>query len=184
LAWFRRSSYQSRTTAGNPPDYECRWRPTGSPRAFSWKTQRNPPHPDSMLQPIRSERQIRSPILKWPRCGHVGEGANPQSGGPSHERLATRTRSSSRERWTLLWQRVSKSQRLFEPEPTPATSHRERVPPPTTSSRQTRKETQRPNNSGACRLERPRFIAWRSIVNTFRVGTARAVGDDEWRGEA
>jgi hypothetical protein len=32
---------------------------------------------DSMLQRIRSERQIRSPVLRCPRCGNVAEGANP-----------------------------------------------------------------------------------------------------------
>jgi hypothetical protein len=30
---------------------------------------------DSMLQRIRSERHLRRPILKCPKCGHVGEGA-------------------------------------------------------------------------------------------------------------
>ncbi len=32
---------------------------------------------DAMLQRIRSERHIRPPILRCPRCGHVGEGAEP-----------------------------------------------------------------------------------------------------------
>jgi hypothetical protein len=32
---------------------------------------------DATLQRIRSERQIRSPLLKCPRCGHVGEAAEP-----------------------------------------------------------------------------------------------------------
>ncbi len=32
---------------------------------------------DAQLQRIRSERPIRSPILKCPCCGHVGEGADP-----------------------------------------------------------------------------------------------------------
>ena len=35
---------------------------------------------DATLQRIRSERQIRSPLLKCPRCGHVGEGAEPHVG--------------------------------------------------------------------------------------------------------
>jgi hypothetical protein len=30
-----------------------------------------------MLQRIRSERHIRPPVLRCPRCGHVGEGADP-----------------------------------------------------------------------------------------------------------
>ena len=34
-------------------------------------------HLDSMLQQIRSERQIRSPQLRCPNCGHVGEGKPP-----------------------------------------------------------------------------------------------------------
>jgi len=32
---------------------------------------------DAMLQRIRSERHIRSPVFKCPHCGHVGEGAQP-----------------------------------------------------------------------------------------------------------
>jgi hypothetical protein len=32
---------------------------------------------DTMLQQIRSERHIRPPVFKCPRCGHVGEGADP-----------------------------------------------------------------------------------------------------------
>jgi hypothetical protein len=32
---------------------------------------------DAQLQRIRSERNILSPILKCPCCGHVGEGADP-----------------------------------------------------------------------------------------------------------
>lgn len=32
---------------------------------------------DSMLQRIRSDREIRSPALRCPRCGHVAEGASP-----------------------------------------------------------------------------------------------------------
>ena len=32
---------------------------------------------DAMLQRIRSERHIRSPIFRCPKCGHVGEGAAP-----------------------------------------------------------------------------------------------------------
>ncbi len=32
---------------------------------------------DATLQRVRSERQIRSPLLKCARCGHVGEGAEP-----------------------------------------------------------------------------------------------------------
>jgi hypothetical protein len=32
---------------------------------------------DAMLQRIRSERHIRSPVFKCPLCGHVGEGAQP-----------------------------------------------------------------------------------------------------------
>jgi hypothetical protein len=32
---------------------------------------------DAMLQRIRSERHIRPPVLKCPKCGHVGEGAEP-----------------------------------------------------------------------------------------------------------
>jgi hypothetical protein len=31
-----------------------------------------------MLQQIRSERHIRSPVLRCPQCGHVGEGAEPR----------------------------------------------------------------------------------------------------------
>jgi hypothetical protein len=30
---------------------------------------------DAMLQQIRSERHLRPPILRCPRCGHVGESA-------------------------------------------------------------------------------------------------------------
>jgi len=32
---------------------------------------------DAMLQRIRSERHIRTPVFKCPQCGHVGEGALP-----------------------------------------------------------------------------------------------------------
>jgi hypothetical protein len=32
---------------------------------------------DAMLQRIRSERHIRTPVVKCPHCGHVGEGAQP-----------------------------------------------------------------------------------------------------------
>jgi len=32
---------------------------------------------DAMLQRIRSERHIRPPVFKCPKCGHVGEGADP-----------------------------------------------------------------------------------------------------------
>lgn len=32
---------------------------------------------DAMLQQIRSERHIRTPVMKCPRCGYVGEGAPP-----------------------------------------------------------------------------------------------------------
>ena len=32
---------------------------------------------DATLQRIRSERQIRSPLLRCPRCGRVGRGAEP-----------------------------------------------------------------------------------------------------------
>jgi len=32
---------------------------------------------DATLQRIRSERHIRSPVFWCPRCGHVGEGADP-----------------------------------------------------------------------------------------------------------
>jgi hypothetical protein len=32
---------------------------------------------DEMLQRIRSERRIRPPVLKCPKCGYVGEGAEP-----------------------------------------------------------------------------------------------------------
>jgi hypothetical protein len=31
---------------------------------------------DAMLQQIRSERHIRPPVFKCPKCGHVGEGAD------------------------------------------------------------------------------------------------------------
>jgi hypothetical protein len=31
---------------------------------------------DAMLQRIRSERHIRPPVFRCPRCGHVGEGAD------------------------------------------------------------------------------------------------------------
>jgi hypothetical protein len=30
---------------------------------------------DAILQQIRSERHIRTPVMKCPRCGYVGEGA-------------------------------------------------------------------------------------------------------------
>ena len=33
---------------------------------------------DAMLQRIRFERHIRPPVLRCPRCGHVGEGAEPR----------------------------------------------------------------------------------------------------------
>lgn len=33
---------------------------------------------DEMLQQIRAERQIRSPVVKCPICGHIGEGAAPR----------------------------------------------------------------------------------------------------------
>lgn len=33
---------------------------------------------DEMLQRIRSERQLRPPVFKCPKCGHIGEGAAPQ----------------------------------------------------------------------------------------------------------
>lgn len=33
---------------------------------------------DAMLQRIRSERRIRSAVFKCPRCGYVGEGADPR----------------------------------------------------------------------------------------------------------
>jgi len=32
---------------------------------------------DEMLQRIRSERHIRPPVFKCPKCGYVGEGAEP-----------------------------------------------------------------------------------------------------------
>lgn len=32
---------------------------------------------DAMLQRIRFARHIRTPVLRCPRCGHVGEGAEP-----------------------------------------------------------------------------------------------------------
>jgi len=32
---------------------------------------------DAILQRIRSERHIRPPVFKCPKCGHVGEGAEP-----------------------------------------------------------------------------------------------------------
>jgi hypothetical protein len=32
---------------------------------------------DEMLQQIRAERQIRPPVVKCPKCGHIGEGAAP-----------------------------------------------------------------------------------------------------------
>ena len=32
---------------------------------------------DAMLQQIRSEPYIRPPVFKCPKCGHVGEGADP-----------------------------------------------------------------------------------------------------------
>jgi hypothetical protein len=32
---------------------------------------------DGMLQRIRSERHIHSPVFRCPHCGHVGEGADP-----------------------------------------------------------------------------------------------------------
>lgn len=32
---------------------------------------------DSMLQQIRAERQVRAPIFRCPKCGHIGEGAAP-----------------------------------------------------------------------------------------------------------
>jgi hypothetical protein len=32
---------------------------------------------DAMLQRIRSEQHIRTPVFKCPQCGHVGEGAQP-----------------------------------------------------------------------------------------------------------
>jgi hypothetical protein len=32
---------------------------------------------DTMLHRIRSERHIRPPVIKCPRCGHVGEAAEP-----------------------------------------------------------------------------------------------------------
>jgi len=32
---------------------------------------------DAMLQRIRSEQHIRTPVFKCPHCGHVGEGAQP-----------------------------------------------------------------------------------------------------------
>jgi len=33
---------------------------------------------DEMLQRIRSERQLRPPAFKCPKCGDIGEGAAPQ----------------------------------------------------------------------------------------------------------
>ena len=33
---------------------------------------------DAMLQRIRSSRHIRPPVSRCPRCGHVGEGAEPR----------------------------------------------------------------------------------------------------------
>jgi hypothetical protein len=35
---------------------------------------------DTTLQRIRSERHIRSPVFRCPRCGHVGQGAEPHVG--------------------------------------------------------------------------------------------------------
>jgi hypothetical protein len=32
---------------------------------------------DTMLHRIRAERHIRPPVIKCPRCGHVGEAAEP-----------------------------------------------------------------------------------------------------------
>jgi hypothetical protein len=32
---------------------------------------------DAMLQQIRSDRHIRTPVFRCPHCGHVGEGAQP-----------------------------------------------------------------------------------------------------------
>jgi hypothetical protein len=32
---------------------------------------------DAMLQRIRSERHLRTPVFKCPHCGHVGEGPQP-----------------------------------------------------------------------------------------------------------
>jgi len=32
---------------------------------------------DAMLQRIRSERHIRTPVFKCPQCGHVGEAGEP-----------------------------------------------------------------------------------------------------------
>jgi hypothetical protein len=32
---------------------------------------------DAMLERIRSERHIRPPVFKCPKCGHFGEGAEP-----------------------------------------------------------------------------------------------------------
>lgn len=32
---------------------------------------------DTMLHRIRAERHIRSPVIRCPRCGHVGEAAEP-----------------------------------------------------------------------------------------------------------
>jgi hypothetical protein len=32
---------------------------------------------DAMLQRIRTERHVHSPVLRCPHCGHVGEGADP-----------------------------------------------------------------------------------------------------------
>jgi len=33
--------------------------------------------PDEMLQRIRSERHLNTPVFKCPKCGYVGEGAAP-----------------------------------------------------------------------------------------------------------
>ena len=33
---------------------------------------------DEMLQRIRSERQLRPPVFKVPKCGHIAEGVAPQ----------------------------------------------------------------------------------------------------------
>ena len=38
---------------------------------------------DRMLQRIRSERHIRTPVFKCPHCGHVGEGAQPYVSVPA-----------------------------------------------------------------------------------------------------
>ena len=32
---------------------------------------------DEMLQQIRTEREIRPPVVRCPKCGHIGEGAAP-----------------------------------------------------------------------------------------------------------